>query len=125
MKSRFDDQLCPVCRGSTYIEWGTIGFRPDDTGPVMVLCTNIECQQLARKVYAMDDATYQEIRGLAIWDGGKAGGQHMNAEGLADTPLGQLTSEQFFSFLQVINEATETSLKQRIKEWADAGEQQR
>lgn len=119
MKYRFDrsdSAICPCCRQPTWQPWGEFAYRPTTSHPFMFLCSNVKCQQLARKVYAMDAQTYNEIVEAAIWQGGVAGGELLGR--LNKTDLGALSKPEYFEYLYTVYRATEEDLKKRIEDWA-------
>lgn len=89
---RFDAAVCGCCGRAAH----GIGYAPKPDKPVLWLCDDRECIDLARDTYFMKQEDFDSIETLAVREGGFAAGEYLNAIGKTD--LSQLTEPEWNEF---------------------------
>ena len=96
MINRFDDAICGCCgRQAT-----GFGYSPDHRKPVIWVCDDNSCLQLAKDSYAMKQDKFSRIESLAAGKGGDEGGAFLDTIGKSD--LATLSPDEWFEFCRRI-----------------------
>lgn len=96
MINRFDDALCGCCaRAAT-----GIGYTPNHSKPIIWLCDDPECIQLAKDSYTMKQDAFTRQESIAAGKGGEEGGEFLDQIGKSD--LSTLNEGEWFEFCRRI-----------------------
>lgn len=109
---RTDDILCACCRRRA----AGIGHTQKGYGnmPVLWVCDDPECLQLAKETYAMRQHDFDRIESLAALDAAYAAGDWLVKQGLASQPLEQMTPDQWDAAIKIAVGTYRSALKTRV-----------
>lgn len=93
---RFNEAICACCARSAT----GLGYTPNARKPVLWICDDPDCIQLAKDSYTMKAETFTRIESLAAGKGGEEGGAFLDHIGKSD--LTHLTPDEWFEFCRRI-----------------------
>lgn len=95
---RHDEAVCGVCARQSV----GFGYTPDfnRTRPIIWVCDDPECLQIASESYTMKQQEYSRIEALARDHGGAEGGAYLDTIGKTD--LATMTEDQWREFLSKV-----------------------
>lgn len=96
MITRFNDALCACC-GRTATGFG---YAPSTGQPILWVCDDPQCLQLAKDSYSMKQDVFTRIESLAAGKGGEQGGAFLDE--IAKTDLASLNEGEWFEFCRRI-----------------------
>lgn len=92
MITRFNDALCACCvRTAT-----GFGYTPSHKQPILWLCDDIDCIQIAKDSYTIKQEQFTRLESLAAGKGGEEAGGFL--DGIGKTDLAALTPDEWFEF---------------------------
>ena len=103
--------ICGVCRRRATTGLGWAGKQGK---PIMWLCDDADCGQLARSVYEMSRKQLDAFEIAARNDAGDEAGAYL--EKIGKTDLATLTEAEWFEFLRQVLFGFEASLRRRFLE---------
>ncbi len=96
MINRFCDAVCGCCgRAAT-----GFGYAPKTGQPIIWVCDDPQCLQIAKDSYSMQQDKFSRIESLATGKGGEEGGQFL--DDLGKTDLATLNEGEWFEFCRRI-----------------------
>jgi len=62
----------------------------------------------------MTNQAYQDLCDAAVWAGGEVGGVYL--DGIKKTDLAELTKEEYFNFLKIVDQGREEYMREHLEE---------
>ena len=93
---RFNDALCSCCQRAAT----GFGYTPNAKKPILWLCDDPACIQIAKDSYTMKQDQFTRLESLAAGKGGEEGGAFLDGIGKSD--LAQLNEGEWFEFCRRI-----------------------
>ncbi len=112
LHDRFDTEICGVC-GRQAIGIGYSAVPSRNSSPVMWLCDDADCIEIAKVTYSMKQDVFNRIESLAAGRGGEEGGAYLDQIG--KTNLETLTPDEWYEFLRRIIGGYRKALKNDLK----------
>lgn len=110
MIDRFEDALCGCCRRMAT----GIGHVPKFGDPIIWLCDDPECHQMAKSTYKLPQEDFNRFESRAAVKGGEAGGAYLDEIGQFD--LTALTIDQFCEFSRRVVAGYRVALVTELKD---------
>lgn len=109
MSDRFDDAVCSVCA-----RWATgFGYAPRVGRPVLWVCDDPDCLQIAKETYAMKQKDFERLESLAAQEGRVEAEAYCDEIGVYD--FREMTIDQACEFSRRLVAGYRTGLKIKLQ----------
>lgn len=109
MINRFEDAVCGCCGRSAT----GFGYAPKAGHPVIWVCDDPDCLQLAKDSYSMKQEQFSRLESLAAGKGGQEGGAFL--ETIGKYSLAELTPDEWFEFCRRVVAGYRKALVEDLK----------
>lgn len=106
--NRFDPGVCGCCGRAS----SGIGYSPRPNKPVLWLCDDRGCIDIAKDSYFMKQDDFDSIETLAVREGGFAAGEYLNS--LGKTDLASLSEPEWNEFCRRVVTGYRKDLSRRV-----------
>lgn len=107
---RFSDRVCFVCARPAVGH----GVAPDARSPIGWICDDLECIQIGKDTYKMDQGKFRRLDSLAAQEGGAEAGAYLDEIGVYE--LDKLTVEQWAEFCRRLIGGYRVALKTTLRD---------
>lgn len=111
MLNRFEEGICGVCARPDV----GLGYAPKShskSTPIMWMCSDPKCHELARKTYAMRQDEFSRLESIAAQEGGNEGLWYL--EDIGKTDLATLTIDEICEFKRRVIAGYRKALKAQM-----------